>query len=121
MQKRARLRFDVNLLAGAPHAQRVERLDRRQRLTFGGAKRRKIVLSCQMLRAHMHCISVKCLRHVPHAPAFQHRRRTAVQDTIEIVARAGRKTRVEIRCCGFGLQHANGIGAQVVIECVAQL
>src|SRR5579864_2567867 len=96
MQERSRPGFDVNFVASAAYAEPIQSLDRRRRLTFRSAEGGEIVLPDQGLRARMHRIDIEVACDMPDAPALQHRRRTPVENSVQIVTRDSRKPCVKI-------------------------
>ena len=120
MQKRAGARFDVDFVADPAQIERVERLERRLRLAQRIAKGREIVMADQMSGALAHRLDIERRRDLPHPAALQRRRRSPVQDPVEIDAAGRREPRVEIVGCRFGGEDADRCGPQMMVDCAAQ-
>ncbi len=119
MQEGARLGDDHDLVAGARHVEPVERLDRRLRLALGGAEGGEIVLAGEGLRRGVHGLVVEALGNPPDAAAVDDRRRSAIEQAIEVVAPDRRETGIEIIADGFGREDGDGLAPQMGVEGVA--
>ena len=95
VQKGARPRFDVDLLARAPQPERVEGAHRRVCLTQGIAKRREIVVPQEMPRPLAHCFEIERRSDVPDPAALDCRRRPPIQNAVEINTAGRREPRIE--------------------------
>ena len=70
----------------------VERLDRRLGLAFGGAEGGEVVLADQPLRRRVHGVDIERARHAPGAVAIERQIGAAVDDAVEIVPLASRRS-----------------------------
>ena len=89
-------------LALPAHAEKIERAQRRIRLTLRVAKGREIVAANQILRRRVHGRDIERRPHQPRAPARKRQRRATVDDLIAIVPRHRAAPGVEIRRRGLG-------------------
>jgi hypothetical protein len=108
VQERARLGDDHDLVASARDVEPVERLDRRFRLTFGGAEGGEIVPADERLGGGVHGLVIEAPADPPDAAAVDDRRRATVEQAVEVAAPHRREAGVEI--VGDRLRRENGDG-----------
>ncbi len=120
MQERQRRGFDEDLVAVAPDVEPVEGPDRRFRLALRVAKGGEIVPPDQRLRGLVHRRGVEGGFHSPGAAALERERRAAVDDAIEIMARAGAAPGVETGLRRFGFDDRDGVRLKQRVEPLAE-
>ena len=119
MEEGARAGADGDLAAVAGDVEPVEGLHRRFRLTLGGAERGEIVPADERLGGAVHGVRIERAGDVPDTAGVERRRRPAVADPVEIVARGRRETGIEARTDGLGRQHDDRRGAEMGVQRVA--
>ena len=120
VQERQRAYFEQNLVALAPDVEPVERADRRFRLALRVAEGREIVPPDKHASRLVHRLGVEPRLDPPGAAEFERERRAAIDDAIEVVARARAVARVEIGAHALGAEDRDGMGMKQRVEPLAE-
>ena len=120
MEEAPRRGLDMDLLANAPHVQPVERLHRAVRLAMDRAEGGEVVPADEHRRAFGHRLDVQRHGNVPHAAMIERRRRSAIEDAVQIVAPDAGEAGVPVVGDRLDRRHGDRVGPDKRVEPLAQ-